>query len=138
MFMDFYKMPADVIAMSAESHAVCFLNTFKMRNDNADMKRCIERDAQVITACAESNRVVTIEAVARAICDKNKIYDTSLSTVLNLVLYTGLYHQPHRFNYATNTATVYLTARDGYCYELKGVNTNGVFAWSYERKKVTR
>ena len=138
MFMDFYRIPADVIAMTAESETVCFLNTFKMRNDNANIKQCIERNAQTITACAESNRVVTIEAVARAICNKEKICDTSLSTILNFVLYTGLYHQPHRFNYATNTATVYLTARDGYRYELTGVKTNGVFSWSYERKKVTR
>lgn len=138
MFLDYYHMPAEQIAVDAEHNAVCFLNTFKMRNDSADMKKCIERNAQIITACAESNRVATIEAVVRAICENGNTYDRSLSTILNLVLYSGLYHQAHRFNYATNTATVYLTARDGYCYELKGVNTDGVFAWSYERKKVRR
>ena len=133
--LNFYRMPAEHIATVAESNAVCFLNTFSMRNDSPDMRECVHNNAWIITACAESNRVATIEAVVRAICDNSNVYDKSLSTILNLILYAGIYHQAHRFNYATNTATVYLTARDGYYYALDGVQKDGIYTWSYERRK---
>lgn len=134
-FLNFYRMPAEHIETVAESNAVCFLNTFCMRNDTADMQKCVDNNAWVITACAQSNRVATIAAVVRAICENPCVYDRSLSTVLNLILYAGIYHTAHRFNYATNTATVYLTARDGYHYELTGVSKDGVYTWTYERKE---
>ena len=132
--LNFYRMPADHIAMVAESNAVCFLNTFSMRNDNQDMRECVHNNAWIITACAQSNRVATIAAVVRAICENPSVCDRSLTTILNLILCAGIYHDAHRFNYATNTATVYLTARDGYRYEVTGVSKDGVYTWTYERK----
>lgn len=134
--LNFFNMSAEDIALVAENNAVCFLNTFKMCNDSADMKRCVNRNAWNITVCAESNRVATISAVVRAICENPSVCDKSLSTVLNLILYAGIYNSSHRFDYATNTATVYLSARDGYRYELKGVSKEEGYTWTYERKQV--
>lgn len=133
--LNFYHMPAEWIASTAESNTVCFLNTYQMRNDSPKMQECMERNAQVLTECAVSNRPVAIETIVRTICDSDMVVDRSLSTVLNLILYAGIFHNAHRYNYATNTATVHLTARDGYYYELTGKNNNGAYTWTYERKK---
>lgn len=135
--MEFKYMSAQDIAFTVQSNTICFLNTYKMIRE-PKMRECIERNADIIAMCAEYNRPATIAALVDTVCNSENIVDHSLSTLLNLILYSALYHKAHSFDYATDTATVYLTARDGYYYVLKGVYNNGAYTWTYERRQAGR
>ena len=115
----------------AYGHTINFLTEYHYRIEEKHQE-FLNATANKITDLLEENRAKAILGMVDAISKTN----FTLSDILNLVLYTGAYWKAHRFNYATNTATVYLTARDGYYYELKGVSNNGNYTWTYEYKKV--
>lgn len=114
----------------AYGHTISFLTEYHYRIKE-NHKEFLNTTANKINDLLEENRAETILGMVNGI-SKTQF---TLSDILNLILYTGAYWKAHRFNYATNTATVYLTARDGYYYELKGVSNNGTYTWTYEYKK---
>lgn len=130
-------MNKDMIKEQVRYNVICFLNTFCMHNDSKEMRNCIERNAENITAYADIDRSITIQTIVETICDtKAKIVYRNLSDILNLVLYTGLYWKAHRVNLATHQAIVYLTPRDGTHYELIGNWDGNQYNWTYQHKAV--
>lgn len=114
----------------AYGHTINFLTEYHYRIEE-NHQEFLNTTANKITDLLDANRAETILGMVDGISKTN----FTLSDILNLIFYTGAYWRAHRFDYATNTATVYLTTRDGYYYELKGVSNNGDYTWTYEYKK---
>lgn len=114
----------------AYGHTISFLTEYHYHIEE-NHREFLNVTANKLTGLLEENRAETILGMVDGISKTN----FTLSDILNLILYTGAYWKAHRFDYATNIATVYLTARDGCYYELKGVSNNGHYTWTYEHKK---